>query len=145
MGADHGGFALKERVKEWLTEWGYAWEDLGNTEHREDDDYPQFAFAVGENVGRQEDARGILGCRSAGGMVIAANKAKGARAVNVHDVKSAVHARENNNANIAVLSGDWLEEEEAKKILKTFLKTEFTGEERHKRRIKQIEEYEKTP
>lgn len=141
LGADHGGFELKEQVKTWLEEWGHTWKDLGNMVYDEADDYPQFALAVGEQVAATQ-AKGVLACRSAGGMVIAANKVKGARAVNVLDVKSARHAREHNNANIAVLSGDWLSAEEAKEVLKTFLTTEFTGDERHVRRLKQIETYE---
>lgn len=141
LGADHGGFELKEQVKTWLAQWGHTWKDLGNAAYDEADDYPQFALAVGKQVAASR-AKGVLACRSAGGMVIAANKVKGARAVNVFDVKSARHAREHNDANIAVLSGDWLSAEEAKEALKTFLMTEFTGQERHARRLKQIETYE---
>lgn len=142
LGADHGGFALKERIKTWLSEWGYDWEDVGNTVYDEGDDYPAFALAVGEHVGKNEDAFGVLACRSAGGMVIAANKVTGARAVSAHDVAAAKHAREHNNANVIALSGDWLTEAQAKEILKTFLETTFSGEERHVRRVNKINEYE---
>ncbi|MEK7557172.1 MAG: RpiB/LacA/LacB family sugar-phosphate isomerase [Patescibacteria group bacterium] len=146
LGADHGGFELKERIKRWLVEWGHTWEDLGNTTYDKGDDYPPFALAVAEKVGKTRDAIGILACRSAAGMVIAANKVKGVRAITVHDENSAGLAREKNDANVVVLSGDWLSEKEAKKILKVFLETPFSGEERHIRRIKTIEEYEnKTP
>jgi ribose 5-phosphate isomerase B len=86
--------------------------------------------------------KGILFCRSSGGVVIAANKVKGIRAVAAWDEKSAMHAREHNDANIIAIAGDWTDEESAKKIVKIFLETEFTKEDRHVRRINQIMDYE---
>jgi len=155
LGADHGGFDMKEKIKSWLSSWGYAWEDLGNTLYNKEDDYPEYAFKVATQVVTEERngkkfptpwkdrPKGILLCRSAGGVVIAANKIPGARAIAVYDERAAVHARAHNDANIIALSGDWTEELEAEKILRKFLETEFTAEERHVRRLKQIEEYEK--
>lgn len=154
LGSDHGGFDLKEKIKKWLTAEGYAWEDLGNTLYEKEDDYPQFAFAVAtkvadeEKVGKsyplpwKERPKGIICCRSAAGMVIAADRIKGARAASAFDERSAQHSRLHNDANILALSGDWLEELQVKKILHTWLATEFSGEERHVRRLKQIEEFE---
>lgn len=151
LGSDHGGFKLKEKIKKWLDEWGYQWQDLGNTVFDKEDDYPQFAISVAEKVVEEErkyankqikQARGILTCRSAAGVVIAANKVKGARAFTAFDVVSARHGRQHNDANILALSGDWLTEGKAKKILQAFLETEFSSGERHKRRLGQIEEYE---
>ncbi|MBI2616626.1 RpiB/LacA/LacB family sugar-phosphate isomerase [Candidatus Gottesmanbacteria bacterium] len=153
IGSDHGGFDLKEKIKGWLKTWGYSVEDVGNAMYDKEDDYPQFAFLVGQKVSLDEKkgirfpyhwkdrSKGILCCRSAAGMVVAANKVSGARAALAFDVRSARHCREHNDVNILALSGDWLEEHEAKKILKTWLDTEFSGEERHVRRLKQIEEY----
>jgi len=86
--------------------------------------------------------KGILACRSAAGVVIAANKVKGIRAFTAFDVVSARHGREHNDANILALSGDWLTEGKAKRVLSEWLETEFSGAERHKRRLRQIEEYE---
>lgn len=162
LGSDHGGFDLKEKIKKWLTRWGHQWEDMGNQLYEKEDDYPYFAIKLAQKVaeeeknlpdGRQEDRRistpwkdcpkGILTCRSAAGMVIAANKVKGARCATAFDTRSSKYTRMHNNANIMALSGDWLEEYQAKKILKIWLETEFSGEERHVRRIKEIEEYEK--
>lgn len=162
LGSDHGGFDLKEKIKKWLTLWEYAWEDIGNTYYDNEDDYPQFAFAVAEKValeeknlpaGRQaaniyslawnDRPKGILCCRSAAGMVIAANKVPGARAATPPDVRSAKHNRSHNDVNILALSGDWVEDYQAKKIVKAWLETEFSGEERHIRRLRQIEAYEK--
>lgn len=155
LGSDHGGFDLKEKIKKWLTKWGYQWEDLGNQLYEKEDDYPVFALAVAkrvveeekkENMGNKpwpERPKGLITCRSAAGMVIAANKVKGARAATAFDSHSAKHCRLHNDVNILALSGDWLDEYHAKKILKIWLETEFSGEERHVRRIKEIEEFEK--
>lgn len=155
LGCDHGGFDLKEKIKKWLTHWGYAWEDLGNTLYEKEDDYPQFAIAVAQKV-VEEEKRGnqypnpwhdrpkaIITCRSAAGMVIAANKIAGARCATAFDKRSAQHCRLHNDVNILALSGDWLEEYQARKIIKVWLSTEFSGEERHIRRLKQIEEFGK--
>lgn len=153
LGADHGGFDLKERIKKWLTAWGYVWEDLGNNIYDKDDDYPQYAFLVARKVVEEEEngkkfptswkerPKGILCCRSAAGMVIAANKVKGARVFATANPLKAMRAREHNDANMIALSGDWLENLQVKKILKAWLETEFSGEERHVRRIKQIDEF----
>lgn len=142
LGADHGGFALKEKVKTWLVDWKIEFEDKGAKTLDPADDYPQFAFSVGEAVSGTPDAKGILLCRSAAGMVIAANKVAGIRAVAVSDVRGATHAREHNNANIIGISGDWTDEEMTKHIIKAFLDTKFSNEPRHKRRVDQISAYE---
>ncbi len=153
LGADHGGFDLKEKIKKWLTKWGFAWEDLGNTLYEIEDDYPFFAGNVARKVAEEEKgnkypkqwrdrSKGIITCRSAAGMVITANKVKGARCATAFDSRSAKHCRLHNDANILALSGDWLDEYQAKKILKIWLDTEFSGEERHIRRLKEIEEFE---
>lgn len=154
LGADHGGFDLKEKIKRWLKRWGYQWEDLGNTLYEKEDDYPKFAIEVAKKVVEKEKngnaypklwserPKGIITCRSAAGMVIAANKVKGARAATAFDSRSAKHCRLHNDVNILALSGDWLDEYTAKKILKVWLTTEFSGEERHIRRLKEIENFE---
>lgn len=154
LGADHGGFDLKEKLKKWLTQWGYAWEDLGNTIHDSEDDYPRFAYLVAKRVNEEETAgksfpvawkdrpKGILLCRSATGMVIASNKVKGARATTAFTPDYAKKTRLHNDTNILAMGADWLEDYQVKKILKAWLETEFTGEERHARRISQIKEIE---
>lgn len=142
LGSDHGGYELKEKVKAWLTEWGYELIDCGNTAFDAEDDYPDFAFRVGENVVKEPGSIGILACRSAGGMIIAANKVQGARAVAAFDETSARHCREHNNANILGLSGNWTGDAQAKQIVKTFVDTPFSEEDRHKRRVGKIVEYE---
>jgi ribose 5-phosphate isomerase B len=136
FGADHGGYKLKEILKKYVRELGYEVEDLG-TDSEESVDYPDYAAAVARKVSNG-DGLGILLCRSAAGMVIAANKIKGVRAAAAFDIKSAKHSREHNDANVLALSGDWLTEEQAKEITKVWLATPFSKEERHARRIKKI-------
>jgi len=143
IAADHGGFKMKESVKEWLIVEGHDVEDCGNTVFDPNDDYPDFAFLAADKVAKSSDkAVGILFCRSGGGMVIVANKVQGVRAVDVFDMTSAIHARTNNNANVISLGADWMEIHEAKLIIKNFLETSFLGEERHLRRLRKIEERE---
>lgn len=154
LGADHGGFALKEQVKSWLTEWGYSYQDLGAHQLDPDDDYPQFALAVAEAVAAQRPelaaesappmapALGVLLCRSGGGVIIAANKVSGIRAVQVNNPQEAMHAKEHNDANVISLAADWLSPEAAELTLKAFLTTPFTQEIRHVRRLAQISNYE---
>lgn len=138
LGADHGGYQLKEKIKVWLDEWGYPYADLGNLRLDDSDDYPDFAFKVGEAVAQKPNSRGILACRSGVGMAIAANKIKGIRAVAPVDEASAVHSRSHNDTNILALSGDSLSDEKAKKVLKTWIETKFSNEERHRRRLAKI-------
>lgn len=158
LGADHGGFDLKEKIKEWLTENHFKWEDLGSISFDPGDDYPEIAFKVAEKVADEEkrlgerqevrdkswkdEPKGILLCRSAAGMVIAANKVKGIRAVSAFDTESSKHAREHNNSNILSLSGDRLSDPDAFTILQVWLVTDFSNHERHVRRLKEIEKYE---
>lgn len=149
LGADHGGFELKESMKKFLQEEGYEVEDAGNAEFDKDDDYVDFAEKVAGKVGGegsetgQRKVMGVLMCRSAAGMVIAANKVKGVRAVAAFDVKSARHSREHNDANVLALSGDWLSEEKAKEVLREWLETPYSNAERHTRRLRKILALEK--
>lgn len=143
LGSDHGGFDLKNSAKKWLEQWGYEVEDLGAHSHDPVDDYPQYAFEVAEAVAAAPNqAVGLLFCRSGGGMAVAANKVPGAIAIEINSVTAAEHAKLHNNANIASLSADWLSEDQAKVIVKTFLVTAFSGDDRHTRRLAQIAQYE---
>ncbi len=142
LGADHGGFELKEKIKSWLEEWELPYEDKGALTVDPEDDYPDFAFAVAESVAEDHiNNKGVLACRSAAGMVIAANKVTNVRAITASKEIAAQHSREHNDANVISLSGDWLSDEEAKAILKTFLFTDFSHEDRHQRRLDKISNY----
>ncbi|MBI2415432.1 MAG: RpiB/LacA/LacB family sugar-phosphate isomerase [Candidatus Kerfeldbacteria bacterium] len=143
LGADHGGFQLKEQIKQWLNQWNIPYQDIGAQQFDAQDDYPQFALAVAQAVARHpQEHRGILACRSAAGMVIAANKVKNVRAVAPHDVTAAQHAREHNDANVLGLSGDWLNEAMAKDIVHIWLNTAFSQADRHLRRLDTIKQFE---
>jgi len=147
LGADHGGYELKEKIKGWMREWGqvnyetYEYEDLGAYELNPGDDYPDFAFAVAKAVAKDSESFGILSCRSGAGVVMAANKVKGIRAGSAHNIESAQHLKAHNNANILAVSGDWLNDEQAKEIIKVFLDTKFEAG-RHQRRLAKIAQYE---
>ncbi len=148
IGSDHGGFEQKQVLKEWLQKERYQVEDVGAHSFDPVDDYPQVAFGVAERVVAMEsqitqpNAIGIIICRSSGGVTIAANKVDGARAVAIFDERSAVHAKEHNNANIITLSGDWISTERAKEIVQVFLTTLYKKDTRHERRIAQIRSFE---
>lgn len=142
ISSDHGGYQLKEELKEYLSELGYEVEDLGAHELNLEDDYPVFAFPVAEKVAQNSGAFGIVVGRSGNGEAIAANKVKGIRAALCWNEEVAKKAREHNNANVLSLGTDYIDTEKAKIIVKTFLETPFSGEERHKRRIEKIKNYE---
>jgi ribose 5-phosphate isomerase B len=146
LGADHAGFPLKEKIKQWLTEEGQQVDDKG-TLSNDSVDYPDFARKVGEEVAAKKVDRGILVCGSGIGMSIAANKVPGVRAANAHTVYEAQMSREHNDANVLTLGARTLNESEAHSILDTWLRTKFAGG-RHQRRvdkISQIEREEKVP
>jgi len=146
LGTDHEGFKLKEKIKKWLEENGYPFEDLGNKVFDSKDDYPIYALLVAKKVAQERkkgiDAKGILFCKSSVGMMITANKVKGIRAFSPFNKKIAVLSREHNNTNVIALSGEIMKEEEAVQILKIWLETEFSGKARHKRRLKEIQRFE---
>ena len=150
LGADHAGFELKEKIKENLINKGEEVEDLGAYALDKNDDYPDYAKAVAEKVAAGGTSKGILFCGSAEGVCIAANKVKGIRAVPVWDSLIAQKTREHDDANVLCLSGGQTLEpipgtsfEEAQEIVETWLKTPFSGEERHIRRINKIHDLEK--
>ncbi len=144
LGADHGGFELKQKLHGWLDQQGYVYEDCGAIEFDSEDDYPQYALAVAQKVAAEPQSRGILLCRSGGGMTIMANKVAGVRAVEATTVVAAAHAREHNNATIVTLSADWTDFSTICEILQTFVSTSFSSQERHHRRVSQIIAFEQS-
>ena len=140
IGSDHAGYELKENIKEFLKAGHYEFEDFG-TDSKELVDYSDFAKKVSEAVlGGFEF--GILICGSGIGMSMSANKFPGIRAAFCMTPELAKAGREHNNANILTLGSRFIDEDLAKKIVKTFLETEFTDEERHVKRVKKIGELE---
>ncbi|OGN10356.1 MAG: hypothetical protein A3J46_01740 [Candidatus Yanofskybacteria bacterium RIFCSPHIGHO2_02_FULL_41_11] len=146
LASDHRGFELKEKIKGWLQEWNYKSEDLGPFEYNKDDDYPDFAAAVGNAVALSlsngKPSRGILVCGSGEGIAIAANKIDGIRAgtvMNSEQAKAGVH---DEDMNVIALSSDFLAEGKAKEIVKSFVEAEFGNEERYNRRLEKIKNLE---
>ncbi len=140
FGADHAGFALKEKLKTKLVTAGYKVKDWGARKLVKDDDYPDYAEKVAKAV--QKKGMGILVCGSAEGVCIAANKFKGIRATPVWTLENAKLSRNHNNANILCLSGWELSAEKAGKIAKKWLSTPFSNNERHIRRLEKIRKLE---
>ena len=139
LGNDHGGYRLKQEVIQYLEEQKLEYQDYG-CESEESCDYPVYAKKVAEAIVSGECDRGILICGTGIGISIAANKVKGIRAALCHDTFSAQATREHNDANILALGARVVGSGLALKIVDTFLNTEFSDDERHKYRIRQIEE-----
>jgi ribose 5-phosphate isomerase B len=149
IGADHGGFEYKETLRAWLADVELAGQqakleirDCGAFELNPEDDYPVFATALAKDLlaaqAEGKPAFGILLCRSGAGMAMAANRFSAIRAAVVTTEEQAVHARAHNNANVIVLSGDWLDLDQMKACILKFVTTQFGSEERHIRRIAQL-------
>jgi len=144
LGADHGGFSFKEKIKEYLQEFELEFEDLGNLKFQGDDDFVDYATVVAKKV-VDMNGKGILICTKGEGMCVAANKIKGIRAVSPTNKKAAQQTREHLNANILCLGEHTLSFREAKKIIKVWLETNFFNSEKYIRRlnkIKNLENYE---
>ncbi len=142
--SDHAGFEMKEKLKEFLKEKGYEVEGLGDFVYDKQDDYPDFIFKAAKAVAEDEGSKGIILGGSGQGEAIAANKVKGIRAVVYYGGPEDIVklSREHNDANILSLGARFLSEEEAKKVVDLWLKTPFSGEERHQRRIQKIKDFE---
>lgn len=142
LGADHGGFKLKEKIKSWLLEWGFEYEDLGAHNLEDGDDYPDYAEAVARKVASEKDAVGIMVCRSGQGACIAANKVRGIRAALAWSQESAIAGRNDDNVNMLCLSADHVGFAEQRRIVSAFISTPFGQEERYQRRIDKISKME---
>jgi ribose 5-phosphate isomerase B len=138
IGADHGGCELKAKLIAWLSEQKYEAVDCGNTRVDPTDDFPDFAFAVADKVAAEPESRGIVICRSAGGVTIAANKVKGIRCVTGVNPEDVVHNRSHDDINVLAIAGDYTSESESKELVKTFLTTPFVPEQRFVRRLGKI-------
>ncbi|MEX0932138.1 MAG: RpiB/LacA/LacB family sugar-phosphate isomerase [Candidatus Saccharimonadales bacterium] len=141
LAADHAGFELKNTLLEYLVHKGYEVEDLGPYELSKDDDYPRYAYKLTTKVlgSEDDDPRGILLCDSGQGMAIAANRVPGIRAGVIWEVDLARKSRQDNNSNVLSLPAQYLTTEEAIKITEAWLEEPFSGEERHKRRLEEID------
>ena len=141
LGADHGGFRLKEELKIALAEWGYQVKDCG-THGPESVDYPDYAYAVARLVADGDAWRGIMVDGAGIGSCMAANKVPGVRAAMCYDHATAVNSREHNDANVLTLGGVLIGSSLARQIVKVWLETPFGGD-RHARRVAKIVEIER--
>jgi len=137
LGADHGGFELKEAVKQHLAKRGISFVDLG-ANSRESTDYTDYAQAVSRQVIDKKAGAGILVCTTGIGMSMAANKIPGIRAALVADEPTALLSRQHNDANVLCLAGNSTPPETARKIVDAFMSAQFQGG-RHERRINKME------
>ncbi len=140
IGSDHRGAVLKQEIIKNLTEDGFLIQDT-KLQNSESDDYPDFAFEVGENVINNEEALGILICGNGIGISIAANKVKGIRCARVLNEDDAFKSKNHNGANIIALAGD-MSIHKAMEIVNVFISTKPASEERHLNRINKIIKYE---
>jgi ribose 5-phosphate isomerase B len=141
MGSDHAGFSLKEDLKSYLAELGYAVVDCGTT-GTEPVDYPDLALAVGELVAGGRAERGILVDGAGIGSSVAANKVPGVRAALCYDLATAVNSREHNDANVLALGAGLIGATLARQIARAWLETRFAGG-RHARRVDKIIQIER--
>lgn len=133
IGADHAGFALKERLRQRLAEQGHDVTDVG-TVSAESCDYPDYAQQVARDVSEGRVDRGILVCSTGIGMAMAANKVTGVRAAPAQSEDEVRLTREHNDANVLTIGARYLDEEQAVTLISVFLNTEFSGG-RHARRV----------
>jgi ribose 5-phosphate isomerase B len=136
IGADHGGFDLKEELKGYLSQWGYKVLDVG-TFNRDAVDYPDLAEAVANALVRGDAWRGVVIDSAGIGSSIAANKVPGARAALCYDRGTARNSREHNDANILSLGARLIPADVAREVLAVWLETPFAGG-RHERRVDKI-------
>ncbi|GAA3128217.1 ribose 5-phosphate isomerase B [Kribbella aluminosa] len=144
IGCDHAGFELKNHLVQHLTAAGHDVVDHGPAAYDAVDDYPPYCLRTGQAVVADPGSLGIVIGGSGNGEQIAANKVKGVRAVLAWSTDTARLGREHNNANVISVGARMHSEEEATGFVDTFLATDYSGEERHTRRIEMLDGYEST-
>jgi RpiB/LacA/LacB family sugar-phosphate isomerase len=142
IGADHAGYDLKQDVADYLRACGHSVIDLGADNSTTPDDYPDYSEAVGLAVLEKRCERGIVICGSGVGASVAANKLPGIRAALCHDTYSAHQGVEHDDMNVLVLGARVIGTELAHELVRAFIGAEFSGEERHKRRLAKVKELE---
>src|SRR3989344_3405700 len=135
LGADHGGFELKEEIKKWLVGEKHDVSDVGATGLDPEDDYVDYAALAAEKVADEGDARGILFCRNGYGMMIAANRFGGVRCGEAFDIEAVRRGRTDDDINCLSVPADYIKNDKVRKMIEVFLETKFSGEEKYKRRL----------
>jgi ribose 5-phosphate isomerase B len=141
IASDHAGFVLKEKLKNYLKKQGISTEDLG-TYSKESCDYPVYAYALAKRISSGKSSRGILICKSGIGTAIVANRLPGVRAALCYNLKAARLSREHNDSNVLVLGSAFVKASLAKRMVRLWLNTKFSGG-RHLRRVKLIDKLTK--
>jgi ribose 5-phosphate isomerase B len=144
LGSDHAGFELKQAIIEHLRGAGHEPVDCGAFVYDAEDDYPAFCIAAAEKTVADPGSLGIVIGGSGNGEQIAANKVKGVRAALAWSTETAQLSREHNDANVISIGARMHSEQDATGFVDIFLATDYSGQERHTRRIKMLEAYEST-
>src|SRR3954452_1530017 len=144
IGADHGGFEMKEQLRNLLTEAGHEVVDFGNKTYDRNDDYPDFSIPVALAVAEGRIDRGVLICGSGVGASVAANKVHAVRAALCHDTFSARQGVEDDDMNVLCLGGRTIGAAVAWDCTRNFLDARFSGAERHRRRLAKVAEAERS-
>lgn len=140
IGADHGGYELKQELLEFLEEEGYETVDVGAESKVKDDSFVGYAAEVAEGVAEDEDSRGIVICRNGVGVSIVANRFAGIRCGLGFNRLQIEKARSDDNINMLALPADYLPVTVMKEITEAFLQTEFSGEEKYLKRLRELED-----
>jgi ribose 5-phosphate isomerase B len=143
LGSDHAGFELKRHLVDQLVGQGYEVVDVGPLAYDPDDDYPAYCFAAARRVVADPGSLGVVIGGSGNGEQIAANKVFGVRAALAWNAETATLAREHNDANVVAIGARQHSLDEATGLVEIFLATNFSGNDRHARRIAQVAEYER--
>jgi ribose 5-phosphate isomerase B len=144
LGSDHAGFELKAYLVEHLTAAGHDVVDVGPAAYDADDDYPPYCVEAARRVVADEGSLGVVVGGSGNGEQIAANKVTGCRAALAYDVETATLARQHNNAQVVGIGARMHTPAEAGEIVAAFVATPFSGVERHARRIRMLDDFERT-
>ena len=142
IASDHAGFALKEKLKSFLEKKNFKVKDLG-TYSKERCDYPVTAYSLAKEIAQGKYKQGILICKTGIGNAIVANRLPRVRAALCYNIKAARLSREHNDSNILVLGSTFVNTGLAKRILNTWLNTQFRGAVRHQRRLNQLRKIER--
>jgi ribose 5-phosphate isomerase B len=142
IGADHGGFTLKEQLADSLRGSGYEVVDFGAHQMDPEDDYPDFIIPLARAVAAGEVDRGVALCGSGVGAAVAANKVPGVRAGLIHDVFSAHQGVQDDNMNVFCIGGQVIGPALAWELIETFPAARFSGAPRHQRRLAKVQALE---
>lgn len=142
LASDHGGFKLKEQIREHLVAQGKFVADLGPEQLNPKDDFPDFVLPLAEKIAKEQGSLGIVLCRNGAGVEVAANKVNGIRAVLSWDPLHAASTRADDDANVLALPADYIDSEKAFAVVDSWLATPYKKEERFERRLKKIESEE---